>query len=147
MFSLQQDCFFCKNKTKSENPTTLQSFIRLKKKLRGKWLLTLVQLFNDVITNVSEVLLSSQFQDGCFSSSHHIHSKQGGDSITALILFIKKSETSPELPYLACACVSFPRVVAHSQSWPKSWKSEYTYEVTYIAARDKIQGSRRWILG
>ena len=34
------------------------SFISHSKKLTGKWLLSLVQMFNDVSTNVSEVLLS-----------------------------------------------------------------------------------------
>ena len=49
--------FFAKTKP-NQKMNDRVSFISHSKKLTGKWLLSLVQMFNDVSTNVSEVLLS-----------------------------------------------------------------------------------------
>lgn len=49
--------FFAKTKP-NQKMNDRVSFISHRKKLTGKWLLSLVQMFNDVSTNVSEVLLS-----------------------------------------------------------------------------------------
>ena len=49
--------FFAKTKP-NQKMNDRVSFMSHSKKLRGKWLPSLVQMFNDVSTNVSEVLLS-----------------------------------------------------------------------------------------
>lgn len=70
----------------------------------GKWVLELVQWFNDVGATKSAVLLaySSWLQDGCSYSRHHIHINSGEREeegvLRFCIHFIRKGKAYPMHP-------------------------------------------------